>query len=44
LDDALIVDDVLGYGQKLVPRDDRLLVNGAAYQRRGDGTRTASAR
>ena len=34
LDDALIVDDVLGYGQRLVPRDDRLLVNGAAYQRR----------
>ena len=34
LDEALIVDDVLGYGQRLVPQDDRLLVNGAAYQRR----------
>jgi CubicO group peptidase (beta-lactamase class C family) len=33
LDDALIVDDLLGYGQKLVPRDGRLLVNGAACQR-----------
>jgi len=34
LDDALIVDDVLGYGQRLVPQDDGLLVNGATCQRR----------
>lgn len=36
-DDALIVDDALGYGQKLVPCDGRLLVNGAAFQRRDHG-------
>jgi CubicO group peptidase (beta-lactamase class C family) len=34
LGEALIVDDVLGYGLEFVPRDDRLLVNGASYQRR----------